>query len=55
MRKFDLGNGHTLVVEKANRGIEDDYKVTLLEDGKALFGSEYYSKDALEFEYDITL
>ena len=25
------------------------------EDGKALFGCEYYSKDALEFEYDITL
>lgn len=28
---------------------------TFKEDGKALFGCEYYSKDALELEYDITL
>ena len=55
MKIFNLGNGHTLEVEKANRGIEGDYKVTFKEDGKALFGCEYYSKDALEFEYDITL
>ncbi len=55
MRTFDLGNGHTLIVEKANRGIDDDYKVTELEDGVALFGSDYYSKDALEFDYDIAL
>ena len=55
MEIFNLGNGHTLEVEKANRGIEYDYKVTFKEDGKALFGFEYYSKDALEFEYDITL
>ena len=25
MKIFNLGNGHTLEVEKANRGIEDDY------------------------------
>lgn len=55
MRTFDLGNGHTLIVEKANRGIEDDYKVTELEDNVALFGSDYYSKDALEFDYNISL
>lgn len=55
MKTFDLGNGHTLVVEKANRGIEDDYKVTELEDGVALFGSDYYNKDGLEFDYDIIL
>lgn len=55
MRTFDLGNGHTLIVEKANRGIEDDYKVTELEGNVALFGSDYYSKDALEFDYNISL
>ena len=55
MKIFNLGNGHTLEVENANRGIEDNYKVTFKEDGKALSGCEYYSKDALEFEYDITL
>ena len=37
MKIFNLGNGHTLEVEKANRGIEDDYKVTFKEDGKALY------------------
>ena len=30
MKIFNLGNGHTLEVEKANRGIEDDYKVTFI-------------------------
>ena len=28
MKIFNLGNGHTLEVEKANRGIEDDYYET---------------------------
>ena len=42
MKIFNLGNGHTLEVQKANRGIEDDYKVTFKEDGKALFTSRTY-------------
>ena len=54
MKKFDLGNGHTLIVEEANRGIENDYKVTFLEDGRKL-DTEYWNKDALECYYDITL
>lgn len=54
MKTFDLGNGHTITVEKANRGLEDDYKVTFFEDGKP-FAPEYYSKDCLEWEFDITL
>lgn len=53
MKTFDLGNWHTLIVEKANRGLEDDYKVTELEDGKAIFGFEYYNKNALEYDYNI--
>ena len=55
MKRFNLGNGHELLVETGDRGLNDDYKVTFLEDGKAIFGSEYYSKDALEFEYEVTL
>lgn len=55
MKTYELGNGHSLVVEKANRGIEDDYKVTFLENGKALFGSEYYNKESLEFDYGIAI
>lgn len=27
MKTFDLGNGHTLIVEKANRGLEYDYNI----------------------------
>lgn len=50
---YELENGHTLEIEKANRGIDDDYKVTLKEDDKALFGSEYYTKDAIAFEFNI--
>lgn len=55
MRKYNLGNGHEIIVEKGERGIPDDYKVTFLEDGKALSAPEYYNKDALEFEFDIIL
>lgn len=51
---FELGNGHTLEIEKANRGIDDDYKVTYKEDGKALGSPEYYTKSAIAFDYDIT-
>ena len=54
MMKFELGNGHSITVEKANRGIEDDYKVTFFEDGRKL--TEYYAtKDCVEWEYDVTI
>ena len=55
MKRYNLGNGHEITVEKGERGIADDYKVTFFEDGKALFSPEYYSKDALEYEFDIVL
>jgi hypothetical protein len=54
MKRFDLGNGHTLEVEKVMRGNYESYKATFFEDGRKL-NHEYYSKDALEWEYDITL
>ena len=55
MKRYNLGNGHEITIEKGERGIKDDYKVTFFEDGKALFSPEYYSKDALEYEFDIVL
>lgn len=54
MKNFDLGNGHTIIVEKANRGIEDDYKVTFFEGGRKL-SDEYATKDCIEWLYDVTM
>lgn len=54
MKRFDLGNGHTLEVEKTDRGIVNDCKVTFLEDGRKL-GEEYWDKETLEYFYDIKL
>ena len=55
MRRYNLANGHEITVEKGERGITDDYKVTFFEDGKALSSPEYYNKDTLEYEFDIVL
>ena len=55
MKRYNLGNGHEITVENGERGIPDDYKVTYFEDGKPIFSPEYYSKNALEFEFDIVL
>jgi hypothetical protein len=54
MKTFNLGHGHTLTVEKANRGFADDYKITFFEDGIKLT-TEYGNAEYLEWEYDITL
>ena len=51
---FELENGHSITVEKANRGYEDDYKITFFEDGRKLF-EEYGNKDYIEYEYGVTL
>lgn len=53
--KFVLGNGHTIAVETANRGLKDDYKITFFEDGKQLGTSEYGNKDYIEYFYGVTL
>lgn len=52
MKKIDLGNGHTLVIETANRGLQDDYKITFLEDNKKLF-EEYGTQEYIEYEYEV--
>lgn len=54
MREFNLGNGHTITVEKANRGIEDDYLITFYEDGRKL-SDKYGNKEYIEWEYDVVL
>ena len=52
VKKFDLGNGHKITVEKANRGIEDDYKIIFFEDGRKL-SDEYGNKEYIEWQYGI--
>lgn len=54
MKKFDLGNGHTITVEKANRGIEDDYKITFFEDNRYL-SYEYGDREYIEWMYDVAM
>ena len=54
MKTFELGNGHTITIEDANRGIADDYKITFFEDGRKLF-EEFGNKDYIQWEYEITL
>lgn len=52
MKKFDLGNGHTITVESANRGIPDDYKITFFEDNQKLF-NEYGNADYITEFYGV--
>lgn len=52
MKKFDLGNGHTITVETANRGGADDYKITFYEDGRKLM-TEYGNADYIRYEYEV--
>ena len=54
MKKFILTNSHSITVEKANRGIEDDYKITFFEDDRKL-SEEYGNKDYIEWQYDVVL
>lgn len=54
MKKFNLGNGHIITIEIANRGIEDDYKITFYEDGRKLF-EEFGNADYIEFEYGVEI
>ena len=54
MRKFVLAYME-IHVEPGNRGLEDDYKVTTFHYGKQMGEPEYFTKEALEFYYDIEL
>jgi|GEM_PF-3707818 len=52
MKNFDIGNGHTITVEPAQRGIPDDFKVSFYEDGRLLF-SEFGNLDYICYQYDV--
>ena len=51
-RWYDLGNGHTLMIQAADRGLEDDYIVEFYEDCKLLV-REYACAEVIKDEYDI--
>jgi hypothetical protein len=53
MKKYNLGNGHEITVEKTNR-MDNDYKICFYEDGRKL-GEEYGDKEYIEYEYEIEL
>lgn len=55
MKKWELGNGHSITVEKAENIGPNYYRIQFYEDNKPLGPAEYYSKDALEWEFDIKL
>lgn len=54
MREYKLSNGHSVKIEKANRGIADDYKIIFCEDGRKLF-EEYGNRDYIEWQYEIEI
>lgn len=54
MKKFEIGNGHSITIEKANRGLNDDYRITYYEDGKKLF-EEYGNAEYINDEYEINI
>lgn len=54
MRKFDLGNGYTITVEETNRGLADDYKIAVYENGRML-DVEYGNKEYIEYQYEVIL
>jgi hypothetical protein len=51
---FNLGNGHAIKVENANRGTEDDYKIIFFEDGRKL-DEEYGTREYIEYNYGVNL
>ncbi|MBD5128422.1 MAG: hypothetical protein HDT43_00630 [Ruminococcaceae bacterium] len=53
-RWFDLGNGHTLMIQWANRGLEDDFLVEFYEDC-TLLDREYATAEVIKDIYDIDI
>lgn len=51
---YDLGNGHSLMVQAADRGLEDDFLVEFYEDCK-LFDREYATAEVIKELYDIDI
>lgn len=54
MKTFELGKYHSITVEKANRGIDNDYKITFFENGRILI-VEYGNAEYIEFEYGVKM
>lgn len=53
-RWYDLGNGHTLMIQSADRGLEDDYMVEFYEDCK-LLDREYATAEVISDLYNIAV
>lgn len=53
-RWYDLGNGHTLMVQAADRGLEDDFLVEFYEDRK-LLDREYATAEVISDLYNIAV
>lgn len=53
-RWFDLGNGHVLMVQLADRGLEDDFLVEFYEDRK-LLDSEYATAEVVRELYNVDI
>ena len=52
MKEFIINAIAKIVVELANRGIDDDYKISYFENGRYLM-SEYGNKDYIMEEYGV--
>lgn len=52
MKEFIINAFAKIVVEPANRGIKDDYRISYFENGKYLI-SEYGNKDYIMEEYGV--
>ena len=54
-KRFELTNGHSIIVEKVNRdSLKNDYKITFFEDGRKL-DEEYGNRDYIEYQYGVKL
>lgn len=53
-RWYNLGNGHTLMIQSAERGLEDDFLVEFYEDCK-LVDREYATAEVISDLYDIAV
>lgn len=51
---YDLGNGHALMVQAANRGFKDDFLVEFYEDCK-LLDSEYATAEVVRDFYGVDI
>ncbi|MCM1165637.1 MAG: hypothetical protein NC401_06465 [Ruminococcus sp.] len=53
-RWYDMGNGHTLMIQAADRGLEDDFAIEFYEDCK-LLDKKYATAEVISDLYDIAV